>query len=158
MSKLELDKISGWVERQRVLYQDYFAELWEVKDILTYSHRIKEITQRQILLVKEYNKAWNGVRRDKRFTVEEIQYIGKVYTGIIEESLRNLEQIALVINSFSTQMTDAKRMEILNGAADALQNNYNDLRAFNTQNIQLSMQRANDLRDLTAVKTLYGIQ
>ena len=28
MSKLKLDEISDWVERQRKLYGDYFQELW----------------------------------------------------------------------------------------------------------------------------------
>jgi hypothetical protein len=158
MSKLRLDEISGWVEKQRVLYRDYFEELWKVKSILTGYHRVRDITNRQILLVKEYNRAWNGVRQDPHFTPEEIQYIGKVYTGIIEESLKNLEQMALVINSFTTQMTDAKRMEIIEAAAGAMEQHYRDLKTFNVQTIQLSLQRAKDARDIAVTKNLYGLQ
>ena len=158
MSKLQLDQISDWVEKQRTLYQDYFNELWEVKSLLTYYHKVRDITQRQLLLVQEYKRAWNGVRQDKHFTAEEILYIGNVYTGIIEESLKNLEQVALVINSFATQMTDAKRMELIDTAAAGLEKNYQDLKAFNTQNVTLSLQRANGAADIAAVRALYGIQ
>jgi predicted transcriptional regulator YheO len=158
MAKLKLDQITDWVQKQKDLYQNYFDELWKVKDVLSYYHRIKEITAEQIALVKEYHKAWNGVQQDGHFTVDEVVYIGQVYTGIIDASLKNLDQIALVINSFTTQMTDAKRMEIINHAADAMQTNLNDLRSFNSQNIQLSLQRSKDENDVAVVKKMYGLQ
>ena len=126
--------------------------------MLSYYHRIKEIIQQQIALVKEYHKAWNGVQQDGHFTTDEVRYIGQVYTGIIDASLKNLDQIALVINSFTTQMTDAKRMEIINRAADAMQTNLNDLRSFNSQNILLSLQRSKDENDVAVVKKMYGLQ
>jgi predicted transcriptional regulator YheO len=153
MSKLKLGQITNWVQKQKDLYQNYFNELWKVNDVLSYYHRIKEITEQQIALVKEYHSAWNGVRQD-----EEILDIGQVYNGIIDASLKNLDQVALVINSFATQMSDARRMEIINRAADAMQANLNDLKSFNQQNIQLSLQRSKDENDIAVVKKLYGIQ
>ena len=158
MSKLKLDQITDWVQKQKDLYQNYFNELWEVKDVLSNYHRIKEITRQEIALVKEYHQAWNGVQQDGHFTPDEVLYIGQVYTGIIDASLKNLDQIALVINSFTTQMTDAKRMEIINRAADAMQTNLNDLRSFNSQNILLSLQRSKDENDVAVVKKMYGLQ
>jgi predicted transcriptional regulator YheO len=158
MSKLKLDQIKDWVQKQKDLYQKYFDELWKVKEVLSYYHRIKEIADQQITLVKDYHKAWNGVRQDSHFTADEILYIGQVYNGIIEASLKNLDQIGLVINSFTTQMTDAKRIEIINRAASVMQANLNDLRSFNSQNIELSLQRSKDENDIASVKKMYGIQ
>lgn len=158
MSKLKLDQITGWVQKQKDLYRDYFDELWKVKAALSYYHRIKEITEEQIALVNDYHRAWNGVQHDSHFTRDEILYIGQVYTGIIDASIRNLDQVALVINSFATQMTNAKRMEIINHASDAMQTNLNDLRSFNFQNIQLSLQRSKDENDVGVVKKMYGLQ
>jgi len=158
MAQLQLNEISDWVEKQRSLYQEYFDELYRVKDAVAYYHRVKEITERQIALVKEYKRAYGGVQQDPHFTREEVLYIGKVYTGIMEESLKNLDQISLVIYSFQTQMSDGKRLQIIEEAADALQQNYNDLRAFTTQNIRVSLERSKDARDIAVVKALYGIQ
>ena len=157
MSKLRLEEISDWVEKQRNLYRDYFDELWKVKDMMRYYHKVKDVTNRQILLVKEYKRAWNGIQQDKHFTPDEVTYMGKVYSGIMEESLKNLEQVILVIQSFSIQVTDAKRMELINAASDAMQQNYTDLKAFNNQNVQLSFQRAKDAQEIAAVKRLYGM-
>ncbi|WP_121356767.1 conjugal transfer protein TraI [Flavisolibacter nicotianae] len=157
MSKLRLDEISDWVEKQRNLYRDYFEELWKVKDLVSYYHKVRDVTSRQILLVKEYKRAWNGIQQDKHFTPEEVTYMGKVYSGIMAESLKNLEQVILVIQSFSLQVTDAKRMELINAASDAMQQNYTDLKAFNFQNVLLSLQRAKDAEEIAAVRRLYGM-
>src|SRR6185503_15131118 len=75
MSKLKLDQITDWVQKQKDLYEKYFDELWKVKEVLSYYHRIKEIADQQITLVKDYHKAWNGVRQDSHFTADEILYI-----------------------------------------------------------------------------------
>ncbi|MFL5787306.1 MAG: conjugal transfer protein TraI [Flavisolibacter sp.] len=158
MSKLRLDEITSWVQKQKDLYQNYFNELWKVKDIVSYYHKLKEIANDQITLVQAYHQAWNGIRKDAHFNAEEIVYIGRVYTGIIEASLKNLDQVSLVINSFTTQMADAKRMQIIDQASFVMKQNVSDLRLFNSQNIILSLQRSKDEHDIAIVKSLYGIQ
>ena len=157
MSQVKLDEITGWVEKQRTLYKNYFDELWKVKNIISYYHRIKEITEKQVRLVEEYKRVWALFKQDKHFTGDELIYMGQVYTGIMDESVKNLDQLFLVINSFSTQMSDAKRLEIINNAADQVEVNYNDLKDFNQQNIMLSLQRAKGKSDVDVVKQLYGL-
>lgn len=158
MAKLKLDEITDWVQKQKDLYQDYFDELWKVKDVLAYYHKVKEITEQQVALVKAYKKAWAGVQQDHHFTKDEVKYIGEVYTGIMEESLKNLDGIVLVLKSFTTQMSDAKRMEIVDATAAAIGQNYTDLKQFSAQNVQLSLQRSRDEKDIAVVKALYGLQ
>ncbi len=157
MSQFKLTEISGWVEKQRNLYSDYYNELWKVKSIISYYHRIKEITEMQVRLVQEYKRGWALFKQDNHFTSNELIYMEQVYTGILDESLKNLDQLFLVIDSFSTQMSDAKRLEIINTAADHEETAYGDLKAFNQQNILLSLQRAKSKNDIDAVKQLYGL-
>ena len=157
MSKLKLDQISDWVEKQRVLYKDYYEELQKVKTIIAYYQRIKDVTVKQLQLVQAYKKAWALFRQDKHFTAAEIAYMGKVYEGMVDGSLKNIDQIMMVINSFATQMTDAKRLEIINAAAERIDKNYNDLNEFNMQNKILSLQRAKDQNDIDVTRKLYGL-
>lgn len=158
MSQMKLAEISEWAEKQRRLYKDYYEELWEVKNIISYYQRIREITEKQVRLVEEYKRAWGLFKQDPHFTADELLYMGQVYTGILEESTKNLDQIFLVINSFSTQMSDAKRLEIINAAADQVETNYYDLKAFNQQNILLSLQRTKSQNEVEVVKRLYGLK
>ena len=157
MSEMKLNEITDWVEKQRTLYKDYYDELWQVKNSISYYHRVKEITSKQVQLVAEYKRAWGLFKQDKHFTGDELNYMGRVYTGILDESVKNLEQIFLVVNSFSTQMSDAKRLEIINNAYNQVETNYTDLKAFNQQNVLISLQRAKSKNDIDVVKALYGL-
>lgn len=157
LSKLKLDEISDWTKKQKDLYKGYYEELAKVKSIITYYQRIKDITKKQTKLVQEYERAWNLFKQDTHFKDNEIQYMERVYSGILEESLKNMDQIFLILDSFSTQMNDLKRLEIINEAADQIDGNYDDLRLFNQQNVMLSLQRAKTEADVNQVKQFYGI-
>lgn len=158
LSKLKLNEIAEWTERQRQLYKKYYDELWKVRNTIAAYKRIKQILERQEQIIDEYRFTWRMINQDKHFTREEIDYMYRVYTGILNESVYNLDQILLVINSFKTQMTDAKRLEIINKAGDQIEQNYADLKQFNNQNIQLSMNRAKDEHEVLVVKKLYGLE
>jgi len=157
LSKLKLDEISDWTKKQKDLYKGYYEELAKVKSIITYYQRIKDITKKQTRLVQEYERAWNLFKQDTHFKNNEIQYMERVYSGILEESLKNMDQIFLILDSFSTQMSDLKRLEIINEAADQIDANYDDLTLFNQQNVMLSLQRAKTEADVNQVKQFYGI-
>ena len=157
LSKLKLDEISDWTQKQKDLYKGYYEELAKVKSIITYYQRIKEITKKQTKLVEEYERAWNLLRKDAHFKESEILYMERVYTGILEESVKNIDQIFLILESFTTQMSDLKRLEIINRAADQIDANYDDLTMFNQQNMLLSLQRAKTEADVKQMKEFYGI-
>ena len=158
MSKLKLKEISDWTEKQRKLYADYFDELWKIKAALAYYQRVKDIIDNQAGMVKEYKQAWALFRQDKNFTADEINYMGMVYQGMLDESLKSIDQLFLVINAFATQMSDAKRLEIINGVSQTVSQNVMDLREFNNQNKMISLQRAAEKGEIDLVKRLYGLQ
>ena len=157
MSKLKLDEISDWVEKQRKLYADYFDELWKVKAALTYYHRVKEIIEGQVQMVGEYKAAWALFRQDKNFTADELDYMYNIYTGMFDESMKSIDQLFLVVNAFATQMTDAKRLEIISTVSGNLEQQFMDLKDFNNQNKMISLQRASEKGEIEYVKKLYGL-
>jgi len=158
MSQLKLNEIRDWVQKQKKLYEDYFEELKKVKAALANYSRVKDIIEQQIAMVSEYKGAWALFRQDKNFTTEELDYMLNIYTGMMDESLKNIDQLFMVVNAFTTQMTDAKRLEIINTVADNVQAQYFDMKEFNTQNKMLSLQRASELGEIEYVKRLYGLR
>jgi len=158
LSKLKLQEISDWVEKQRKLYADYYEELWKVKAAVMYYREVKAIIQKQVYLVDEYKRAYGLFQQDKHFTTDEISYIGDVYAGMLEESLHNIDQLMLVVNSFTTQMSDAKRMELIESASCKIDKNLDDLYRFNNSNAMLSLRRAKDQQEIDVVKAMYGLE
>ena len=123
MTALKLNDISGWIEKQRKLYADYYNELWEVKQIISDYDKLKQVIQLQEKIVSDYKTAYGLFKQDKHFSAAEIDYMYQVYAGILEESLKNVDQVLLVANAFVTQMSDAKRMDIINGAEKGIERN-----------------------------------
>ena len=157
MSKSKLTEISSWTEQQKQLYSNYYTEVWKIKSAIANYQRIKDITMKQAALVSEYKQAWNLFRQDSHFNPQELSYMQQVYSGILDASVKNLDEIMLVVSPTKTQMTDEQRLELINHASDHLDENYNDLHQFNNQGIQLSLQRSKDLNDTQSIKKLYGI-
>lgn len=158
LSKLKLSEIADWTEKQKALYGKYYQELWQVKSAIAYYQQIKDLIKLQASIVSEYKSAWKCFQQDTHFSTEEKTYMSKVYTGMLEESIKNLDQVLLVVNSFKTQMTDGERLELLTNAAAKIQTTANDLKQFNQQNIHLSLQRSHSSEELQTLKQLYGLQ
>jgi hypothetical protein len=157
MSELKLTDIADWVEKQKDLYAEYYQELWQVKSAIAYYQRVKEIIAEQVELVNTYKQAFALFQQDENFTQNEIEYMYKVYSSILDESVKNLDQILSVIKAFTTQMSDAQRLAIIDDAANRIDQNYADLKEFNNENIKISLQRAKENNDIDVVKKLYGL-
>lgn len=157
LSELRLKEIGSWVRKQRDLFKKFYDELWKVRKAIADYRRIKQIIQRQQQIVEEYKFTWHMVRLDKHFTKEELEFMYRVYTGIIDESIQNVETLILIINSYKLKISDAKRLEMINEVGDRIDQNYTDLQQFNNQNVMLSMNRAKDEADIEAVRRLYGL-
>lgn len=157
LSKLKLTEISDWSSKQKDLFSQYYQELWDIKSAIAYYSKIGELTQKQVALVNAYTHTWSLLKNDRHFTGDELAYMTKVYSGILEASVNDLDQILDVIHSGKTQMPDAARLELINKAADHMDANYNDLQQFNTQNAILSLHRAKDENEAATLKKYYGI-
>ena len=157
MHKMQLSNIAGINQQQKNLFTQYYQELFTVKAVISDYEQVKNIVERQEQLVSLYKTSWTLTQQDNHFSPAELQQISSVYSGILEESAANLDQLAKVINSLQTQMTDGQRMEIIDRIARQVDGNYHDLEKFTNENIQLSMERSRDQQDVQTIKNLYGI-
>jgi hypothetical protein len=157
MSLGKLNDISGWLNKERNLYRGYYQELAQVKTIIADYDEVRQIISQQKQLLNAYKNASARFHRDKHFSAGEISYMENIYSGILQESLRNLDEVLLAVNSFSTQMDDAERMQRVHQASGDMQTNLDHLRQFNQQSVTLSLARARDEQDRQGVKQLYGI-
>lgn len=157
MAALRLREISAWAKKQKDLYQTYYDELWEVKNIIRYYDRVKDIGETEIKLTSAYRDAWSRLKRDPRFTAAELAYMGNVYKGILDQAARNAHRLLGVVQAFTTEMSDADRLRMIDQIAAQAEEQYDDFRRFTTQNELLSISRAKDRSELETIKRVYGI-
>lgn len=157
LSKLKLSEIADWSEKQKDLYEEYYTSLWKVKSVIAYYKRVHEIVSTQGSILDEYRWAWALFEKDKHFTADELLSMQKVYSGILDESIKNLDELLLAVSSLKTQMEDSARLEIIAEVAGKMQSNYADLKRYNTENAGLSLNRASSLEDTAKIRELYGL-
>jgi len=152
-----LNDISGWLDKEKKLYAGYYNELQQVKSVIADYELVKNVVKQQEELVKEYHRAYSLFQQDNNFSPTEISYMRQVYNGILQQSIQNLNEVVLAISNMSTQMSDGERLGLIHKASRKLQQNLNDLRLFNNNGVQLSLQRAKDRNNMATVKKLYGL-
>lgn len=157
MSQLQLEDIANWVDDQRSLYAEYFAELGDVKKVISDYHKVTEIVARQKQILAAYERGLALFRQDGHFSAAELAQIENVYAGILTESGKNLGQLMMVLQSLTTQMTDEQRLAIIDQAAAGMDATYRDLQVYTNGNELLSLQRAHDENDYAVIKKLYGL-
>ena len=158
LSLSQLSDISGWLNKEQNLYRDYYKELASVKAVITDYDEVRAAIRAQAELVSEYHSASRLFHGDRHFSAAELSYMETIYSGIVEESLRNLDQLELAIRAFATQMDDAERLAAVHRAASGIQTNLHHLRQFDSEAASLSLRRARDEQDRASLKALYGIQ
>lgn len=157
LSKTRLDEIALWSQKQKEAFGKYYSGLLKVKSVIGQFQQVKELIGKQVAMVNEYQRVWGLLQQDHHFTLEELDYMAEVYTGMLEESLKNIEELTMIVQSYTLQMTDGERMEILAETSMRIDENFNDLRRFNRQNILLSVQRARSEQEILIIKRLYDL-
>jgi len=93
-----LNNISGWLENEKDLYASYYQELNQVRGLIADSDTVKSVISKQKQLVTEYQQAGALFKQDAHFSAAELRYMGTIYNGILQESLRNLDQLLMVVS------------------------------------------------------------
>jgi hypothetical protein len=153
-----LNNISGWLNKERTLYQNYYQELARVKILISDYDEVKRLIRQQKELLSEYHSASRLFHQDAHFSGPELSAMENVYGGILQESIRNLEEATLAVTAFSTQMDDAERLLRVHHASAGMQTNLDHLRQYNNQNAIISYERARNEQERQIIKQLYGIR
>lgn len=141
LSKTKLDEIADWSERQKELYGDYYQGLWKVKSALTQYQRIREITSTQQKILESYQKTWNLLVMEGQFSPIELELIQGKFGKILSQSIRNLDELTSLLQSYTAQISDADRLERIHLMDSGMQRNYQDLLSLTMQLEGLNGQR-----------------
>lgn len=131
--------------------------LYMVSPVVRNYRRIPQIIRYQKFLAKEYKRAFNRFRNDTNLTLREIQYIGNVYSYLIKQSLRNLDELLMVITASKLRMSDEDRLRAIDRIFDSMEEKVAFLIHFNNSTGVLLLQRAKANRDVNTTQKLYEL-
>lgn len=140
------------------LHKTFLDALMEVSPAVKKYKRVSDIISYQIKLVKEYKSAFKQFKDDKQFTLIEIEYIGNVYANLFKESLKKLDELAMVVTAGKLRMSDDERLQAIDRIYDEVMEQYTFLNEFNNSTAILSLQREKDKMDNDLMRKVHGIK
>jgi DNA repair ATPase RecN len=138
------------------LHKNFLDALMDVSPSVRNYKRIPDIINYQLQIVRLYRGAFNQFKDDHNFTPKEIQYMGKVYTNLFNETLKNLDELAMVITAGKLRMSDDERLKAIDRIYGNVEDQFSFLQDFNTSTSYLSLQRQNEKTNIEMSKRIYG--
>uniref|UniRef100_A0A0N5A0C1 TerB family tellurite resistance protein n=1 Tax=Parastrongyloides trichosuri TaxID=131310 RepID=A0A0N5A0C1_PARTI len=93
------------------IHKSFLDGLMEVSPEVKKYRKVAEIIQYQSRLVKDYQKAWGRFQHSEVFKPSEIQYLSGVYARLLKSSLKNLDELTLVVTASKLRMSDDERIQ-----------------------------------------------
>ena len=140
------------------LHEAFLDGLYLVSPTVRKYPRITDIINEQALLVSEYKNASGSFNRDQHFSPDELSYMITVYNNLISQSLKNLDDLALIVTDSKLRMSDAERLGAIDRIYLESHNELSYLRKFDDQAARIRWQRNQGAADKQSVKTIYGIR
>lgn len=139
------------------LHKTFLDGLMQVSPAVKKYKRIADIINYQIRIAKEYKLAFNRFKEEKQFTIEEIDYLGKVYSNLFNESLKSLDELSMVITSGRLRMSDDERLQAIDKIYLVVEDQYSFLKEFTNNTNLLSLQRKAEKAEIEMSRRLYGL-
>jgi hypothetical protein len=140
------------------LHKGFLDALLEVSPAVRKYQRIKDIISYQTRIVKDYKSAFAQFKEDKQFTAQEIEYLGKVYSNLLGQSLKSLEELYMVITAGELRMSDDERLQAIDRIYEAIVDQFSFLKEFNSNTALLSLQRKAEETEVQMSRIIYGMK
>jgi hypothetical protein len=140
------------------LHKVFLDGLLQVSSTVRNYKRVAEIISMQQQVIKEYKAANHRYQSLQLFNPDELEYISKVYSGLVNRTLKNLDELIMVITAGELRMNDAERLAAIDRIYADMQDKLQFLRYFNNKTSILAAQRQKNLQDIEDLLRLYGIK
>ncbi|MGE6218944.1 TerB family tellurite resistance protein [Nubsella zeaxanthinifaciens] len=134
------------------LHETFLNGLMLVSPAVRKYHRIADIIKLQSQLNKEYKNALLRFRQGGSFSTPEIAYLERVYGQLVSLTLRNLEELTMVVTSGKLRMSDDERLRAIDKIFLEMEDRITFLRDFNERTNLLALQRKREITELKRVQ------
>jgi DNA repair ATPase RecN len=140
------------------LHKAFLDGLLAVSPVVQKYEKVADIIDLQARIVKEYKSAMNRYRQNVHFNPDELEYIGNIYSNLVDKSVKNLENLISVLTAGELRMNDAQRLKSIDGIYADTKDQFLFLRHFDNSTDLLAMNRSNEANDIQTLRNLHGIK
>lgn len=140
------------------LHKTFLDALIQVSPVVKNYKRVGDIISYQILLTKESKTAFNRFSKSENFTLKEMTYFEKVYGNLLNQSLRNLDELLTIVTANKLRMSDDERLQAIDKIYMDMEDKLLFLRNFNASSNVLALQRARESNDVNTTKAMRDLK
>lgn len=137
------------------LHRTFLDGLMLVNPEIKKYHRVADIISYQKSIVSEYRSALSRFRSSGNFNAGELAYLGNVYQSLTDRSVRNLDELLMVITASQLRMSDEERLKAIDRIFAKTEEMLTFLRHFNHETGILDMLRQRERYDVEALEHIY---
>jgi hypothetical protein len=119
--------------------------------------RVADIISDQRKIIKEYKAAFQYFQETGKFSLEELSYLEKVYSNLIDKSVNNVDALLMVITASKLRMSDAERIAAIDRIFSNIDEQLTFLRHFNNETKILAIQRTRQETEVKTSRKLYDV-
>jgi hypothetical protein len=136
------------------LHLGHFDSLKVVNPAIKGWIKVTDIILYQTRIIKTGKQALDAVKQSGQFSNEELNYCKKVFDLLLEECLKSIDELLLVISSGDTEMTDDERIKRIDKVYLDMQDKVSFASSFRNDMNLLALQRQNERTELNYSKIL----
>lgn len=139
------------------LHETFLNSLLQISPTVKNYKRIADIIVAQVKIVAEYKTNFRNFQKSDLFSHNEIYYLSKVYSNLINQSVTNLDNLAMVLTAGKLRMSDDERLSAIDGIWKKAEDQIIFMRYFNNSTKILALQRAKEQKDVSTMNQLYDV-
>ncbi|TKC00043.1 hypothetical protein [Pedobacter cryotolerans] len=149
-----LQTIRDFTNGEFSLHNAFISSLKKVSPAVRNDLRVVEIIEMQVNIGREFN----GIKANPNLSVSNQLYIQNVRENLWEESLKDLEELLMVITSGKIEMSDDERIERLNRVYFSMRDKSAFTQNFISEISRFTRQKEMEIRSIEQTRNNYGIR
>ena len=117
--------------------------------------RVADIISSQKDIISEYKGAYQQFSSSGTMTSKELDYLSRLYSSLLTQSLDNIDQLMTVITANELRMNDAERLDVIDRIYTDTIDKLTFLRSFNKDTGLMLLKRKDALKDAQEIKALF---
>jgi hypothetical protein len=140
------------------LHRDFIGSLSNVNPKIKSYTRVADIIAYQLRIVKNAGTVVKNLRESNQFSTDELDYSKAVFDRLLEDCLKNMDELFLIITSVELKMKDDERIKRIDRLYLDMQDKYSFCQSYSEECSVLAIQRLSEQFEITRSKQLNGLE
>jgi hypothetical protein len=158
IAKEGLTTIGGFTRGEFNLHADYLNSLKVVNPEIKHYAKVADIIALQVKIVANHNQTYRRLNSSDAFSDNELAYISRVFSRLLEDCAKTLDELITIITDGKLEMKDDERMERIDKLYLDMQDKFTFSRSYSNDAKDLAASRLKEKADVQTSRALQGIK